>query len=334
MKTLVFLYIFFIFGELKAGESLNQILAIVGNISISQIDFEKAEDKYKILSKFAPPSRKKSSYRSQVLDFLIDRAIVNIISDEESISINQKRIDLEVEKRMENMGFNNLEAFKKNILVQTGMTYEMWYDDLPYQIKKSQLLQFRVNTPPPSDTEVKNWYNKNKAKVGLEVKYREIILVPANDSIEEETKVHQELQDMRSKILKDPSAFKLIASSPRNDSKNKLNGGLVNWIPGFELFKTSRIMGSVVSQTQPGKVSEIFRDEKNRYVIVMVEGSRATPVESIKRGIQNILYKEKEEESFEQWVESQRKVVPISIYDPIYMKEHNISNKTEIYEPE
>ncbi|NCN10806.1 MAG: putative peptidyl-prolyl cis-trans isomerase [Leptospira sp.] len=312
-------------------ESLNQIIAIVGNFSISQIDYENGVERYKVISKFAPPSRKKQSLRSQVIDFLIDRLIVDIVAEEESVQINEKRIEAEVEKRMESMGITDLEQFKKAIPSQTSMSYDQWIQDLPYQIKKGQLLQIRVSTPLPSEQEIRSWYAKNKAKVGFEVKFREIAIAPKDSSIDEESRVYKEITEIRTKVIKDPSLFRLIASGPRNDSRYKASGGFVNWIAAFELFKQSSILASITSKTKENKISEIYRDERKRYCILMIEGLRATPIDSVRRGIQNVLYRDKEQKAFEDWLDSMRTQISITTYDPTYNKEHNIKIQEEIY---
>ncbi|TGL56300.1 putative peptidyl-prolyl cis-trans isomerase [Leptospira ognonensis] len=330
-KTFILLSIFLLSISLSAYESLNQVIAIVGNQSITQSSFDKGAEKYKALSKYIPASRKKGSLHSQVLDFLIDRAIVDIAAEEESIQVNEKRIEAEVQKRMEGQGITDPELFKKTVSQQFGQPYELWLEEIPYQIKKGQLLQIKITPALPSEQEVISWYNKNKAKVGFEFKFRELIFSPANNSIDEETKIFQELNEIRSKSMKDPSFFKLVASGPRNESRHKANGGLVNWIPTFELYKSQPTTASVLAQVQQGKVSEVFRDERKRYCLVFVEGVRPTPLDAVRKGIQGLLYRDKEQATFEEWLVNTRKTTTITIFDPIYLKEHNIVNPEEKY---
>ncbi|TGK96305.1 putative peptidyl-prolyl cis-trans isomerase [Leptospira brenneri] len=325
-------FLFFPLVSLNSYESLNAVLAIVGPKSISTLDYEEGIERYKNLSRFFPSYRKKGSLHSQVIDFLIDRAVVDNAADEESIQVNEKRIEAEIQKRMEAQGITDLEQFKKSVQSQFNLPYDVWLEDLPYQIKKGQLLQIKVSPPLPSEQEVQAWYNKNKAKVGSEFKFREITLSPANASIDEETRVFNELTDIRNKSLKDPSFFKLVASGPRNESRYRLGGGLVNWVPTFELYKTQPITASVLTQVGgPGKISEVFRDDRKRYCIVLIEGMRPTPLDAVRKGIQGFLFREKEQTSFEDWVSTTRKNTTISIFDPIYIKEHNISNPEEKY---
>lgn len=308
-------------------------MAIVGSKSISSLDFEIGAEKYKNLSRFFPNYRKKGSLHSQVMDFLIDRLIVDIAAEEESVQVNEKRIEAEIQKRMEQQGITDLELFKRSIQQQFGLPYEVWLDDLPYQIKKAQLLQIKVSSALPSENEVQNWYNKNKSKVGFEYKFRELVISPANSSIDEETRVFNELADIRKKSIADPSFFRLVASGPRNESRAKASGGLVNWVPTFELYKSHPSTASVLSQVGgQGKFSEVFRDDRKRYCLVYIEGMRPTPLEAVRKGIQGLLYREKEQTSFDDWVTNTRKTTSITVFDPIYAKEHNINNPEEKYE--
>ncbi len=335
MRRLVI--IFFCLGMISglfAYESLNQVLAIVGTKSISQLEYEQGVERYKQISKYMPPNRKKGSLHSQVLDFLIDRAIIDIVAEEESIQVNEKRIEAEIQKRMDSQGITDLEQFKKIIVQQYNAPYEQWIDDLPFQIKKSQLLQLRITPAPPSEQDILAWYNKNKAKVGFEFKFREFVLSPLNSSVDEEQKIFQELNDIRAKSMKDPSFFKLVASGPRNESRSKSSGGLVNWIATFELYKTQPITASILNQVGPGKFSDVFRDDRKRYCLVFVEGMRPTPVDSVRKGIQGLLYREKEQSSFEEWLAGMRKTTSITIIDPVYIKENNITNPEEKYNPD
>lgn len=276
--VIVFSLLFAPLISLSSYESLNAVMAIVGPKSISSLDYEEGIERYKNLSRFFPNYRKKGSLHAQVIDFLIDRAVVDNVADEESIQVNEKRIEAEIQKRMEAQGISDLEQFKKAVQTQFNLPYDVWLEDLPYQIKKGQLLQIKVSPPLPSEQEVLAWYNKNKSKVGSEFKFREIVFSPSNASIDEESRVFNELTEIRNKSLKDPSFFKLVASGPRNESRYRLNGGLVNWVPTFELFKTHPTTASVLSQVGgPGKISEVFRDDRKRYCLVYIEGMRPTP---------------------------------------------------------
>lgn len=311
-------------GSTYAAESLNVILATVGSVSISEIDYEYGYEAYTRLEKHLTGTNRRKPLRTRVLDFLIDRAIVDVVSEMESIQIDDRRVKAEVQRRMDASGASSKNEFRRKIEQQTGMNYKLWLSELPFQLKKSQLMQIRVNVPPPSEKEVRQWYYSNQNKVGFEIRYREIAIEPRNASVQEETRVYKELAEIRKEAVSNPSSFSLIASGPRNDSSLRANGGLVEWIPTFELFNYSKIIAGVAARMSPGSVSNIFRDERKRYVIIKLEGKRATPLDRIRNGIQNVLYQEKEEQAFDDWLAEERENMHILIFDEQYRSQNNM----------
>jgi putative peptidyl-prolyl cis-trans isomerase len=316
--------------SMESAESINRILAIVGKISISQFDFDKGEESYKILFKGRKPNIRvtKGSHRSKILDFLIDRALIDITADEESIQAGEKNIEAEVERLMKLGNTPDRASFEKVILEKTGLPFETWFEDLPYQIKRNQLMQLRVNIKPPSEAEIHKWYMANRTKVGNEVKFREICISPKNSSFEEEQKVSNEINQIRKDLKRDTESFNLIANGPRNGAPGK---GFNDWIQTFEIYNRSPSLMSALSRIPEGGVSEPYRDDRGKYCIVRLEGKRSTPEENIKRNIGDILSREKAESSFDDWLISRRKELTITVYDKEYISENKLDTPDETF---
>lgn len=312
-----------------APESINKIMAIVGKISISQLDFERGEEIFKVLQKqkkaLKPP---KGSWKSQVLDFLIARAIIDITADEESIQANEKNIESEIERLMKLSQTTDKAQFEKLISEKTGLPFDIWLNDLPYQIKRGQLLQVRVSIKPPSEQEVQSWYNSNKQKVGFEIKFREICLAPRNNSDDEEQRLSNEINNIKKDARKDRDSFSLIANGPRNQAYAK---GINDWTPTFEIFNRSPILVNVLGRLEEGKVSDAFIDDKRRYCIVKLEGKRPTPIDTIRRNIQEIIQRERVDSSFDDWILTRRKEILITIYDKEYIAENKLEAPDESF---
>lgn len=313
----------------STAESLNRVIATVGTLSISELDLDDAAEKYNRLQKHLKHEDMRKSLRTRILDFLIDRAIVDVVAEEESIQVNEQRVDSEIEKRMEVMGTTSRKQFEKAMESSSGMPFELWVTELPYQIKKGQLLQLKIAVPPPSEQEIRSWYNQNKDKVGFEIRYRIIAVAPENDSVQEENKIYKEVSEIRKSVLADPSSFSLIAGSPRNDPALRSRRGMVEWISSFDLYKYSKITATIAAPLPNGGLSEVFRDERKRYCILKIEGKRPTPMDNLRGGIQNILYRDKEEETFHKWLKEARTEIPIQIFDEAYKKENKIPTKEE-----
>ncbi|MCX7999563.1 MAG: peptidyl-prolyl cis-trans isomerase, partial [Leptospiraceae bacterium] len=187
----------------------------------------------------------------------------------------------------------------------------------------------RVPVKTGSEAEIKAWYQKNKERVGYEVKFREIVLIPRNSSFAEEERVSNEIMQIEKEIRKDASSFNLIAAGPRNQSS--LRGGSSDWTPIAEIYQKSRIFATYLMTVREGGISTVFRDEKNRYCIVKLEGKRITPLESIRRFVQEIIQREKMESSFDEWVMERRKEIPISVFDKEYLAENKIEAPEESF---
>ena len=314
--------------SLYSQEVLNKVYAVIGKKSITELDFEKGEERFKKLYK-SGKSPYKGSNRAQVLDFLISRAVIEITAEEETITINEKRVESEIEKIMENSGYSDRAGFEKFISEKAGVPFDVWVAELPYQIMKNQLMQVRVPVKSPSEDEIQKWYNNNKQKIGFEFKFREIVINPRPGGINEETKILSEIKSIQKEIKKDKSSYNLIASGPRNNSVHK--GGFVDWTPVAEIYKNNKFIANYLMQLEPGNVSDVFRDEKNRYCIIKSEGKRTTPIDMIRRYIQQILQGEKVEESFEDWIRERRKELSIYIYDKEYIAENKLDPPDESF---
>jgi len=332
-KSFFILVLLSLFGAIAAAESINKIMVIVGKIPITAIDYRDAKFKYSKIRKFIPEVKKNGSEKTRILNFLIDRAIIDLVSEQESIQVDEKRVESEIQRRMGLMEIEDEKIFSDTITKQTGIPYDLWVSEIPYQIKKSQLLQVKITTPLPSEAEIQKWYNQNRRKVGFEVRFREIIMVPRNRDISEEARIFNEIQNIRKQIT-DRSSFLKTAYSHSNQSMYRPAGGLIDYIAAYDLYKKSKIYASVTSQMRNGEISEVFKDERGRYCILLLEGKRPTPLEQVRRGIQNVLYREKEEDAFLGWLVQMRSDLSIKYYDNAYKKENNIKKQSEEYEYE
>ncbi len=310
-------------------ESINKVMAIVGKTSISQLDYEHAEEILKALQKQKKsPTKSKASWKTQVLDFLIARAVIDITADEESIQANEKNIEAEIDRLMKLSQTKERSQFEKLISEKPGLPFEIWLDELPYQIKRGQLLQVRVTIKPPSEQEVLSWYNANKQKVGFEVKFREICLNRKNNSVEEERRIDSEINSIKKEARKDRESFNLIASGPRNQAYAK---GINDWTPTFEVFNKNPALVNALGRLEDGKVSDAFVDDRGRYCLVRLDGKRPTPLDTIRRNIQEIIQRERMDSSFDDWILTRRKEILITVYDKDYIAENKLESPDESF---
>ncbi|MFN3603577.1 MAG: peptidylprolyl isomerase [Leptonema sp. (in: bacteria)] len=297
---LIFFQILFAEDQVDYGEELNSIYLTVGKKVITKLEIQNIATFAKFLSDLE--NRKISPE-----NFLIEKAIVEQIAEEDSIMVSEERLKLEIEKRKLSSNIVSNEDFKKHIEKETGLTFELWKEILKYQLLKQQIIQIRIPIPQPTEEEIENFYKKNSRQIGIEVLYREI-LFPPTKSIIEEKKTYQIASEVYLELQKNPEKFSEIASTLKeNVSPYKASGGIRLWIPIIDVAKEDPILAGAIFNTSINSITPIFKNQNQQYTIIKVEGKRTVPFEKVREMIRIRLFYEKAEEAFQKWIEDKKR---------------------------
>ncbi len=296
-------------GTAKNGMVVNSIRFIVGDVAITEMDITSMESRLLHMKRGRVRGK---SIRTQAIDELISRAIVEMVAREESIIVSDARIDNELRKRMQMTGIEDESKFHAAVERETGMSFEDWVDDMRYEIKKRQVIQIKVNVPLPDEQEIRKFYNANRSQIGFEVSYREIILKPRNKQIPEEKRVSDLAARIVAEVNRNPARFDILArTTPENISPLKSAGGLQTFIPLQEIASQNPILAGILFNQAPGRRATTFRDPLGRYVIVRTEARRPVSLDRVQEMIRQRIYFEKEEKAFDEWMEKRKKEVVI-----------------------
>jgi len=294
----------------RPGQLLNRVQLVVGDVPITQADIAEMED---VLRR---SGEVRGSVERAALDRLIERAIVEIEADRESIIVSEERIQNEIDRRMKFSGIENQENFRDRVQRESGLSWDAWVDNLRYEIMKRQLIQIKLTVPQPDEDEIERFYRQNRNRVGVEVRYREIILTPRNSTIQEEQRIARIASDVYSQASRNPAKFSEIARTlQENDSPLRPAGGLQDYVNIQELAEKDPRLAGVLFNTQAGSVSQPFRDSRGRYMVVYVERKRPVPLNKIRGIIMDRIYIEKQEEVFEEWIARRRREIAITRVD-------------------
>ncbi|MCR9141688.1 MAG: peptidyl-prolyl cis-trans isomerase [bacterium] len=292
------------------GEILNRVRLVVGSISITQIDID---NQIRTLRSSNKPPR---NLQKAAVDRLITRAIVSIEAERESIIVSEARMENEIRRRQLATGIDDFEEFKKVVTRQTGSSFDIWVDDLKFEIIKRQLVQVKLTVPQPSESEVETFYRKNRRKVGIEIRYREMMFAPKNGSIAEESRVSKLARQAYDRVRSNPSSFPSVARSmSENVSPLRAFGGLQDYLPIQDIAERDQILAGILFNHSAGQVPRPFRTSGNRYVVVLIEGKRPIPLNKVREQIRQRLYFDKENETFEKWLAKRRKQIAISTFN-------------------
>lgn len=308
--------------EIAPGQVVNDVHYIVGDIPITSFDIEEMK---KDLAQMSPKAgqaacgkrrrrgRARQSCEKDAVDTLIVRAILDREARKESIIISDARIEHEIEKRRGVAQLGDEKKFRSEVKKQTGMPFEIWKKNLRYQLIRRQLIQIKLAVPAPSEDEVRKFYNKKKRGLGVEIRFREIILQPRDRSLEEERRISTLARQVWREVSANPSRFGYVARKlSENRSRRRFAGGLYDYMPIQEVAERDRLLAGALYGLRPGQVSQVFRNRRNQYIIVRLEGKRAVPYEKVANGIRQMLYIEKEQEVFNGWIEEVRKKITIT----------------------
>ncbi|MCS7205165.1 MAG: peptidyl-prolyl cis-trans isomerase [Leptospiraceae bacterium] len=285
--------------ESELGEKLNTIVYVVGKKAITQYDIERVKKLVNFINK--------TEYRNQTPEsFLIEKAIIEQIAEEEVIIVNDERLRTEIEKRRQNANFPTLDEFKAFVEKETQLSFEEWKEVLRYQILKQILLQIKVSIPQPEEREIEEFYKKHQKQIGLEVLYREIIF-PRTNTIAEEKRIFDIAKEVHNQITKNPQSFPEVARNlPENVSRFRFGGGLRFWTSITDVASEDPIIAGAIYNLPVGSISPIFKNQFGQYTILKIEGKRPTPIEKVREIIRMRLFYEKSEESFQQWLNEQK----------------------------
>ena len=285
--------------------AVNRVVYIVGDVPITEMDVERMQARVKNNWKRRDKKYKKMSREEVVKDALFRRAIVEMEARKESLLVSDKRIENEIQMRMEDSQMTDEEEFRKLVEKQTGMKYEDWLEDMPYQLLKQQLIRIKVQIEPPGDDEIEKFYQKNKKLMGYELTYQQVIF--RANSVSDESRVNTLARKTQGKIQANPKQFSSIARSM---------GGQYRFYrarPTFEMGKSKfeRRVAGLLFQLSNGQLGPLFVGDGRRYTIVMLLRKRTTPLAKIRQGIRNRLMMENVEKSFDKWIEKKKKETAI-----------------------
>ncbi len=288
----------------KKGEMLNRSRYIVGNQVITELDLQR-------MKTLLRQQGVRRNIEKKTLDVLIERQLLDIAAEKNSIIISQERIEEEANARRLASGLKP-KQFRSRIEKESGLSYDEWVTEIYYELAKQYFMQINLNVAPLSEKEIRRFYRRNRQKLGMEIRYREIVLAPKKSGVKEELRISKLAENIYNRLQKSPTTFAKVARSTKeNSSRSRLTGGLHNYRPIHEIAAEDNIVANLLFQEKSKKILRPFRDQQSRYRIIKTEGRRYLPYKKVKPLIQRKLYYDKLQIAFQKWVKKRRQEVSI-----------------------
>lgn len=302
-----FFVIFLPLYTLFSWEVINEVVAVVGNEPITYLDLQNELKNFKAKKFFK--KEEKRNLESQVLDLLIGRQIVEIVAQEESITVSPERVEQMLEKEMQMRNILEKDEFKKIIEKETGLSFAEYKTELARQLKTQQVIQLRVTVPNPTPTQIEEWYKLNKNKLGKKYLFRMVAMPFRKDNELQVSKLMGKLQ-REARSTKGEIA-KIAAQHSQHPSKSR--GGLLGPLRIDEIARMDPILAAAVSNTPIGEVSQVFVGN-GYYYFIQVELAKDISLDEIYDQIRNLLYSQNEQVAFLEWVKNERRRISVTVY--------------------
>ncbi len=319
MKTLrlSFLLLLMSISSICYAEVVNSVVALVGNMPITSIDFASRKAHLESLAKM----EKRKITDKDVYDDLIIERVLNIKAKEYSIFITDREVEREMDRIREANKIPDMKTFE-SLIKQQGMDVDEYRLSLKKQIIMQNLYGVAVQNEQISNEEADAYYAKSK---GDERKYFELdtsiqvgwIFFSAKTFGEkkEKSELANEVRAMAAK----GQNFATLTRTYSDDSRTKNSGGNLGYYTLADL-NTKRLPTHVsaalrMANSGSGKntVSSVNESVGQGFWIIKILDIKKDE-DSIRRRVKNYLGEKNVEKSFANWIQTEKEKIPVKTF--------------------
>jgi len=248
----------------------------------------------------------RAQIRTAALNKLIDKKLIEQKIRELNIKVGEEEVRQAIEdvKKQNNLSQENLVA----ALAGQGLTFDAYRAQLKEQLERLRLVSQEVRAKiQVSEKEMLDYYAANPARFGAEELFRArhiFIKIPKKASAKDIERIRVKAEG----VLKEAGGgadFAELAKKYSEDPSAKEGGELGTFRRGEMLPE----LDAAVMKLQTGEVSDLIVTAGGFDIIKLEQRSTGSvkPFVSVKAEIEEILYKKKSEERFNQWLDELRK---------------------------
>ena len=316
-----------------AGASVvNKTVAKVNNEVILESDFANVADPFiqQMMMEYgnslpkAELDSKIADMKKKILDRMIEQKLLLQEAKKRDIKPTAKDIDDGLKTIKDRFAMKDGKAVPQDEadadfnaeLKKQDLTLAKFKDQLKDEIAVNKLLDDEVvaKVPAPAETELKDYYDKNRDKFTEPEKFsvRHILIrVDKNASTKDESVALNKIKEVQKK-LKAGGDFAKLAEQYSEDPGSAKNGGDLGDVERGMMVKEFE---DVMLKTPVGKTSDIFKTEFG-YHILKVDAKKAEQkksFEEVKDSLTKYITLEKQQDVYEKYVKSLRDKASITV---------------------
>ena len=304
--------------SVSTGKVVNSIAAIVNDdvVTLYEVDREAQPVIREAEKKSSLDAAARSQIRRAALDHLIEKKLL----DQKVRELNIKVTDEEIRQAIDDVKKQNNMASQEALvtaLAGQGLTFEQYRTQLQQQIEKLKLVSMEVRAKiQVGETELREYYDANRAKYSEEDTFRarHIFFKTNEKAPADELKRTMATALMVLAEAKGGKDFAELATSYSEDPAARKDGGNLGTFKKGDMMP--ELEAAIVSM-KPGEVSELVSTPAGFHIIRLEERStgKMKSFESVKTEIEDLIYRKKSEERFNQWAKELRSKASVEIKD-------------------
>jgi len=248
----------------------------------------------------------------RILDQLIDEKLVNQEADRLAITISEREIDMAV-KDMQNRNKMNDAQFAA-ALAEEGLTLQKYKEQIKRQMRKvrviDQEIKSRIQVP---QEEIDAYYEKHAEDFNAEpeVRIQQIrLIIPPESGEGEINRIQAQAESILSKIKQGEDFNSLVGLYSQDPSASA--GGDMGTFKRGELLPA---IDEYAFSMKEGEVSPVIRTEGGFHIVKVLARREPTALSEEERRaeVKDVLFNQKAEELFKEWIAKLRKKAYIEV---------------------
>jgi peptidyl-prolyl cis-trans isomerase SurA len=302
----------------KPAKVFNTIAAIVNEEIITLYDVNReAQPAIREAEKKSPLNKDtRNQIRRAALDHLIEKKLIDQKIKELNIKVTDEEIRQAIDDVKKQNKMDTQEALVSALAGQ-GITFDEYRSQLKEQIEKLKLVSIEVRSKIfVTESDMQEYYEANRAKYSEEDTFRarHIFFRTNEKAPADDIKRTMNTALMVLAEAKSGKDFAELARSYSEDPAARKDGGTLGTFKKGDMMP--ELEGAILVM-KPGEVSELVYTTSGFHIIKLEEriSGKMKPFESVKLEIEEVVYRKKSEERFNQWSKDLRGKASIEIKD-------------------
>lgn len=304
--------------KVSSGKVVNTIAAVVNDEVVTLYDVNREAQPVirEAEKKSAIDAATRTQIRRAALEHLIDKRLLDQKIKELGIKVTEEEIKQAIDdvKKQNNMTSQEMLVAA---LASQGLTFEQYRAQLQEQIEKLKLVSMEVRAKiHVTESEMLEYYEANRAKYSEEDTFRarHIFFKTSEKAPAEDIKRTMNTALLVLAEAKSGKDFAELAKTYSEDPAARKDGGALGSFKKGDMMP--ELEGAILVM-KPGEVSELVYTTSGFHIIKLEERTpgKMKSFESVKIEIDDVLYRKKSEERFNQWAKDLRAKASIEMKD-------------------